>query len=148
MRRYRTTGEKEAKPRGATVAPTIDEAALKLMQRWVEQKPDSLLQDLCEKLAAQQGIPMSQPTMYRAVQRLRMSRKKTLYANEQDTPRICQQRDDYRCWLAGASGCAKLGVYRRSRHSCRDGAFVCSSIPTGAGSGCGSTESRYQYLTD
>jgi transposase len=97
--RYRTSGEEEAKPRGATVVPTIDEATLKLVQRWIEQKPDILLQELCEKLAAHQGIQVSQLTMCRAVQHLRMSRKKTLYASEQDTPRIRQQRDDYRCWL-------------------------------------------------
>jgi arginine repressor len=54
---------------------------------------------LCEKLAAQQGIQVSQPTMCRAIQLLRMLRKKTLYTSEQDTPRIRQQRDDYRCWL-------------------------------------------------
>jgi putative transposase len=76
LRRFRTSGEKEAKPRGATVAPTIDEAALKLVQNWIEQKPDILLQELCEKLAVQQGIQVSQPTMCRAVQRLRMSHKK------------------------------------------------------------------------
>lgn len=76
LRRFRTSGAIEAKPRGATVAPTIDEAALKLVQGWIEQKPDILLQELCEKLAAQQGIQVSQPTMCRAVQRLRMSRKK------------------------------------------------------------------------
>lgn len=60
LRRYRISGETEAKPRGATVAPAIDEAALKLVQRWIEQKPDILLQELCEKLAAQQGIQVSQ----------------------------------------------------------------------------------------
>ena len=76
LRRFRTSGEKEAKPRGATVAPTIDEAALKLVQNWIEQKPDILLQELCEKLAVQQGIQVSQSTMCRAVQRLRMSHKK------------------------------------------------------------------------
>ena len=76
LRRFRTSGEKEAKPRGATVTPTIDEAALKLVQNWIEQKPDILLQELCEKLAVQQGIQVSQSTMCRAVQRLRMSHKK------------------------------------------------------------------------
>jgi transposase len=81
LRRYRTSGEKEAKPRGATVAPTIDEVTLNQVQRWIEQKPDILLKELCEKLAVQQGIQVSQSTMCRALQRLRLPRKKNTVRN-------------------------------------------------------------------
>ncbi len=38
------------------------------------------------------------PTRHRAVQRLR-SKKKTIYASEQDTPRIARQRYEFRDWL-------------------------------------------------
>jgi transposase len=99
LRRYRTSGQREAKSRGATLTPTIDREALKEVQSWIEQKPDILLEELCEQLAKHQGIKVSQPTMCRAVQRLKMPRKKTLYATEQDTPGVRQQRDDYRQWL-------------------------------------------------
>jgi len=38
--------------------------------------------------------------MHRAVQRLDLRRKKkTLYADEQDTPRVIELRHDYRRWL-------------------------------------------------
>ena len=37
--------------------------------------------------------------MHRAVQRLDLRRKKTLYASEQDSPRVQQLRHDYRRWL-------------------------------------------------
>ena len=76
LSRYRSSGQTEAKPRGATLAPTIDEELLKLVQSWIERKPDIHLDELCEQLEVHQGIKVSQPTMCRAVQRLRMPRKK------------------------------------------------------------------------
>ncbi|MBM0744495.1 transposase [Phormidium sp. CLA17] len=76
LRRYRSSGQKEAKPRGATLAPTIDGELLKLVQGWVERKPDIHLDELCKQLEAHQGIKVSQPTMCRALQRLKLPRKK------------------------------------------------------------------------
>lgn len=76
LRRYRTNGQIEAKPRGATLAPTIDGVLLHQVQRWIEHKPDILLDELCEQLEAHQGIKVSQSTMWRAVQRLKLPRKK------------------------------------------------------------------------
>lgn len=76
LRRYRSSGQIEAKPRGASLAPTIDGETLNQVQRSIEQKPDIHLDELCEQLEAQQGIKVSQSTMCRAVQRLRMPRKK------------------------------------------------------------------------
>lgn len=54
---------------------------------------------MCKQLEARVGIKVSQPTRCRAVQRLKMPRKKTLYASEQDTPAVRTQCDDYRRWL-------------------------------------------------
>jgi putative transposase len=76
LRRYRSSGQTEAKPRGATLAPLIDGETLKLVQGWIERKPDIHLDELCEQLEVHQGIKVSQPTMCRALQRLRMPRKK------------------------------------------------------------------------
>jgi transposase len=76
LRRYRTSGQTEAKPRGATLTPTIDGETLLLVQGWIEHKPDILLAELCEQLEAHQGIQVSQSTMCRAVQRLKMPCKK------------------------------------------------------------------------
>jgi len=99
VRRYRTSAQREAKPRGATLGPIIDGEYLTMVQRLIEHKPDISLQQLCEQLAERTQIKVSKPTMCRAVQRLEMRRKKTLYASEQDTRRVRQQRDDYRRWL-------------------------------------------------
>jgi putative transposase len=76
VRRYRTSGQKEAKPRGATLAPTIGGEVLNLVRSWIEHKPDILLEELCAQLAEHKGIKVSKPTMCRAVQRLKMPRKK------------------------------------------------------------------------
>lgn len=76
LRRYRTSGQREAKARGATLSPTIDGERLLLVQGWIEHKPDVLLAELCEQLEAHQGMKVSQSTMCRAVQRLKMPRKK------------------------------------------------------------------------
>ena len=76
LRRYRTSGQIAAKARGATLAPTIDGATLLLVQGWIEHKPDIFLEELCEQLEAHQGIKVSQSTMCRAVQRLKMPGKK------------------------------------------------------------------------
>lgn len=81
LRRYRTSGQTEAKPRGATLAPTIHGVALKEVQSWIEHKPDILLKELCEQLEVHQGMKVSQPTMCRAVQRLKMPRKKNTVRN-------------------------------------------------------------------
>lgn len=76
LRRYRLNGQTEAKPRGATLAPIIGGEVLKLVQGWIETKPHISLEELCEQLEAQAEIKVSQPTMCRAVQRLKMPRKK------------------------------------------------------------------------
>lgn len=76
LRRYRTSGQREAKARGATLSPTIDGATLKLVQGWLEHKPDIHLDELCEQLEAARSMKVSQSTMCRAVQRLKLPRKK------------------------------------------------------------------------
>lgn len=76
LRRYRSSGQVDAKPRGATLGPTIDAETLKRVQSWIEDKPDIHLAELCEQLETHQGIRVSQSTMCRAAQRLKMPRKK------------------------------------------------------------------------
>jgi putative transposase len=76
VRRYRTSAQREAKPRGATLGPIIDGEYLTMVQRLIENKPDISLQQLCEQLAERTQIKVSKPRMCRAVQRLEMRRKK------------------------------------------------------------------------
>lgn len=69
------------------------------MQQLVNEQPDAILSELCERLAERSGISVSISTMRRAVQQLELTNKKTLYASEQDSPRIKQMRFDYRDWV-------------------------------------------------
>lgn len=78
LRRYRTSGQAEAKPRGATLAPTLDGAALMLVRRLIKDKPDISLAQLCEQLQECTQIKVSKSTMCRAVQRLERPRKNTV----------------------------------------------------------------------
>lgn len=76
LRRYRISGQREAKPRGATLVPTISGETLLLVQRLIENKPDILLEELCEQIEKRTKFKVSLSTMCRAVQRLEMPRKK------------------------------------------------------------------------
>ncbi|MBW4594464.1 MAG: hypothetical protein KME46_16530 [Brasilonema angustatum HA4187-MV1] len=46
------------------------------MQQLVDEQPDALLEELCERLAKRNGITVSISTMHRAVQRLGLTTKK------------------------------------------------------------------------
>lgn len=76
LRRYRISAQREAKPRGATLVPTISGGTLRLVQSWIENKPDISLEELCEQLEEHTQLKVSKSTMCRAVQRLEMPRKK------------------------------------------------------------------------
>jgi len=78
LRRYRISGQREAKPRGATLVPIISGETLLLVQRLIENKPDIRLEELCEQLEERTQIKVSQSTMCRAAQRLEMPRKKKI----------------------------------------------------------------------
>lgn len=56
--------------------PKIDGENLQVVQRLLEEQNDALLSELCTRLQEHTGIVVSVPTMYRAVQRLRISYKK------------------------------------------------------------------------
>lgn len=76
LRRYRQTGERNARQRGATLSPTVSGTHLETVKALVAEQPDALLQELCERLQARTGVKVSVPTMHRAVQNLRLHRKK------------------------------------------------------------------------
>jgi len=63
LRRYRTSAQRAAKPRGATLAPTINGAALALLQQLIANQPDILLAELCEQLEKCLQLKVSKPTI-------------------------------------------------------------------------------------
>ena len=48
----------------------------RLVQSWIENKPDISLEELCEQLEEHTQREVSKPTMCRAVERLEMPRKR------------------------------------------------------------------------
>ena len=76
LRHYRTNGQIEAKRRGGNLKPIIQDEQLALVKSLVEEKNDLLLSELCDRLMEKTGVKVSVPTMYRAVEKLNLRRKK------------------------------------------------------------------------
>ncbi len=76
LRHYRTNGQVEAKRRGGYRKPTISDEHLTIIKSLIEAKNDLLLSELCEHFLERTGISVSVSTMHRAVQKLRLRRKK------------------------------------------------------------------------
>lgn len=86
LRYSRTTGQIEAKRRGGYLKPIIQDEHLAIVKSLVEAKNDLLLSELCDHFAERTGIRVSVTRIPRAVEKLGLSCKKTLYTSEQDTP--------------------------------------------------------------
>jgi transposase len=92
----RATGRVEPRPPSGGVAPLIRGEDLPKVQRLVEEQPDATTDELADHLARKYGIAVSRPTMGLALARLRITRKKTLHAAEQDSPRVQKERRRFR----------------------------------------------------
>ncbi|WP_448265194.1 helix-turn-helix domain-containing protein [Nostoc sp. DSM 114159] len=76
IRRHRTTGQVAPKPhRGGAIAKITVES-LPIVQQLVNEQPDALLAELCERFVERSGLTVSVPTMHRAVHRLGLTTKK------------------------------------------------------------------------
>lgn len=76
IRRNRDTGQVIPKPHAGGAGAKITVEGLPTVQQLVDEQPDAILSELCERLAKHSGIQVSIPTMHRAVQRLELSTKK------------------------------------------------------------------------
>ena len=74
--RNRYTGQVTPKPHAGGAIAKITVEDLPKVQQLVDEQPDAILSELCERLAKHSGIQVSVPTMHRAVQRLELSTKK------------------------------------------------------------------------
>jgi len=61
----------------------------------VEEDNDAILVELCDRLEQRVGVRISRATMGRIVQKLKLTRKKTLHATEQRHSKIQQLRVQY-----------------------------------------------------
>ena len=75
-RRYRETGTIEPKAHGGAAVTKLETKHLPIIQTLVDNQPDVLLEELCERFAEQTTVQVSPSTMQRAVQSLKLSVKK------------------------------------------------------------------------
>lgn len=78
-RQYRQTGTVAPKPHGGGAIAKLGVAQLPIVRALVEDQPDALLEELCERFAEKTGVMVSISTMHRAVHRLKLSVKKNIH---------------------------------------------------------------------
>jgi transposase len=97
LQRHRRTGSVQPKPHGGVPPRKLDAAAEERLRQLVREQPDATLAELRDRL----GIDCSLATIARALERLRLTRKKkTLHADEQNNPRVQAERQAFQQRLA------------------------------------------------
>jgi transposase len=98
LRHYRTTGSLEPNPHGGGRKPALGPAQRQRLRALLRQKPDATLEELRQQL----GVDCSHMAIVRALQKLKITRKKkVLHAQEQDPPEVQQKRRDFVAEIAG-----------------------------------------------
>lgn len=99
MQRYRATGSVAPKPSAGGPPRLIDADAEARLLKLVQEQPDATLAELRDRL----GVPCNIMTIFRALRRNNITRKKkTCHATEQDRPQVQQQREEFQEKLASA----------------------------------------------
>jgi len=78
VKQWRTTGDVVAKPASNGSRPTLDASDEAILKQRMETHVDRSQAELCEDVTAATGKVVSQPTLCRTLQRLRLTRKKKL----------------------------------------------------------------------
>lgn len=90
------TGDIAPKPHGGGHPPKLNAQQMVLVESLVAADNDATLTELCDQVHNQAQITISRSTMGRVLEKLNLTRKKkTLHANERETPRVQQARIDY-----------------------------------------------------
>ena len=76
VRRVRETGSPKAKPHGGGMPPALDAQGLKQVAEVVAQASDATLDELCVKLRREKKLHVNRTSLWRALQALRLTRKK------------------------------------------------------------------------
>jgi len=93
LRRRRETGAIEPKPHGGGQPPALDTNQLERLRELVRQQPDATLAELRQRL----GVDCSLAAICRALKKLGIRRKKkTLHAQQRDTPEVQKKRRAFR----------------------------------------------------
>lgn len=76
IRSHKKTGKVNALAHAGGAIAKIKIENLPVVQQLVDEQPDAILSELCERLAERSGISVSISTMHRAVQQLELTNKK------------------------------------------------------------------------
>jgi transposase len=97
LQRQRQTGAVHPRPHAGGQTPKLTDADYARLRQLVRKQPDATLAEL----RAQLGVSCSLPTLFRALRKLRITRKKkTRRAQEQDAPEVQAQRVAFEANLA------------------------------------------------
>src|SRR4028119_2409762 len=95
LKRYRSDGTVEPRAHGGGQVAKISPEQEAVLMTLVEENNDAILVELCDQLEQRVGVRISRATMGRYVQKLKLTRKKTLRATERDSERVQQLRVEY-----------------------------------------------------
>jgi len=79
LRLERETGSVAPRPHGGGPKPKLDDEGVQQVRTLLEEKNDRTLDELTEQLAVRQKVQVSRSTVWRAVARVGMTRKKRRY---------------------------------------------------------------------
>jgi transposase len=98
LNRQRLTGSAEPKPHAGGRRSALGPDDLERLRELIREQPDATFEELRDRL----GVNCSRMAIFRAVNRLRITRKKkVLHATSRDTPKARRQRSAFRRKLAG-----------------------------------------------
>jgi transposase len=97
IQRRRESGDLNAKPHGGGHPPALDEAARQRLRQLVQKQPDATLKELRQRL----GLSCSLMAIWRTLRDLKITRKKkVLHHEEQDSPQVQKQRQEFDAQVA------------------------------------------------
>lgn len=89
----RANGSPAPRPHGGGTQPLLDEKGLEKVRALVQKRPDATEPELVENLKSRHGVEISRQTMGRALQRLKLTRKKRLFTRLSGTPSASRRRE-------------------------------------------------------
>lgn len=97
LQRFRRTGSVCPKPHAGGTVPKLDAEAMARLLQLVREQPDATLAELRDRL----GVDCSITTIFRALERNQITRKKkTYHADERDRPDVQEKRQAFQEKLA------------------------------------------------
>lgn len=78
MRHYREQKTVQPKPHGGGAVAKLGVAEQSLIAQWLQQQPDLLLRELCERIEQERSIKVGISTMWRTLEQMGISIKKNV----------------------------------------------------------------------